>query len=543
MDLESLVRLAERLSDRVKYAIIGAMNKERYDLAFGFGIACSCSQSLRRAGLQYLSFPGDWTSAVAVKDLPRPNLVIRADRLCQGLDGFLELEDLRFKSRHPWNGKDIYDNTRTLYTFPHDFPAGGRLADELPKIAAKYARRYDRLVSLIRSSKRVLVARIDYPNGSRPTSVDDCRYARKRLSETFPGVTFDFVMLQPDPDTPFERRKTDRPEPWLTRIVFDYRSRRPGDEELIPDLGLTSAALAAVAEVRDYRSRKERAAHRAAERRKRWAALGATSYLGYLKAKIARHFRKTYDVAFGLGVSCNSSISLRRAGLQHLSFPGDWTAPVWKREELTMPNLVYRTEWFCRGFDGFFDAADFSFVRTHEWNGKDVYANERTHYLFVHDFPAGGDFATELPEVVAKFQRRRDRLVSLIRSAKRVLVLRLDHANGLSGATVEDCEKSRELLLRTFPGVEFDFALFQADPTIPFSRRKITWPRPWLTHVTFDYHDKAHPEDPKLPDNGLIAKVLKKLARVPDYRTPEERAAYATKKARKPVMSCAAPER
>lgn len=257
---------------------------------------------------------------------------------------------------------------------------------------------------------------------------------------------------------------------------------------------------------------------------------GAATFWDYLKRKAFRSFRKTYDLAFGIGMSCNSSISLRKAGLQFLSFPGDWVAPIWKREELAESNLVYRTEWLCRGFDGFFDPNDFVFVRRHEWNGKDIYANGRTHYLFVHDIPAGSDFAAELPKMVAKYNRRRNRLVSLIKASRRVLVLRLDHANGLSGATVEDCEKAHMRLCKAFPGVEFDFALFQSDPGVPFSRRHISRPRPWLTHVTFDYHDKKHPEDPKLPDNGLVAKALKKLARVRDYRTNAERDAQPPKK-------------
>lgn len=32
----------------------------RYDLIVGMGKACSCSMSLRKAGLQHLSLPFDW---------------------------------------------------------------------------------------------------------------------------------------------------------------------------------------------------------------------------------------------------------------------------------------------------------------------------------------------------------------------------------------------------------------------------------------------------------------------------------------------------
>lgn len=235
---------------------------------------------------------------------------------------------------------------------------------------------------------------------------------------------------------------------------------------------------------------------------------------------------KKYDLAFGIGVSCNSSISLRRANMQYLSFPGDWLAPLWKREELPSPNLVYRTEWLCRGLDGFFNLEDFKFVRRHEWNGKDVYANERTHYLFVHDIPAGSDLSDEFPKMVAKYERRYARLVSLIKASRNVLVLRLDHADGSFPASVEDCAESHRRLCETFPGVSFDFVFFQCDPSRTFENRLVERVHPWLTRVAFAYHDKKHPEDKKLPDNFLIAKALKRLAKVRDYRTKEERAAH-----------------
>ena len=33
---------------------------KRYDICFGIGEACVCSQVLRKAGLQKLSYPFDW---------------------------------------------------------------------------------------------------------------------------------------------------------------------------------------------------------------------------------------------------------------------------------------------------------------------------------------------------------------------------------------------------------------------------------------------------------------------------------------------------
>ena len=277
------------------------MKKTKYDLAFGFGIACSCSETLRRAGLQLLSFPGDWTSPVWGRDFPAPNLVMRVDWLCRGFDdGFFDPNDFMFSRRIETTHKDAYVNRKTRYVFNHDFPAGCDFAAELPKVAAKYGKRRDRLVTLIRAARRVLVLRLDYPNGQDPTSLDDCRYAHDRLRQTFPGVDFDFILVQPDPGHKLADRLTERPEPWLTRLAFDYTDPKSGNNPLYPDLTLTAAAVGAFATVRDYRTPDEKRLHALNRRRKRWASLGATSAFGYQLRRLSLWFHGRRNVLLDL---------------------------------------------------------------------------------------------------------------------------------------------------------------------------------------------------------------------------------------------------
>lgn len=262
------------------------MNTKSYDLIFGIGAVCSCSETLRKAGLQHLSFPGDWTSPLG-DDLPAPNLVLRVDWLCNGFDGFFNPEDFVFKRRYEGTQKDIYNNVRTHYVFNHDFPAGSDFSTELPKVVAKYVKRRNRLFSLIRNSRRVLVFRLDLPNGKMPTSLDDCRYARRRLQAAFPGVDFDFALMQPDPNRTLQTRLVEHPEPWLTRIAFEYNDPKSENDALYPDLQLTSAAIAEIASVRDYRTTEEKRQHALNRRRRRYARVGAKNGFDYQRIRLA----------------------------------------------------------------------------------------------------------------------------------------------------------------------------------------------------------------------------------------------------------------
>ena len=266
------------------------MKKERYDLVFGFGATCGCSLTLRRAGLQLLSFPGDWTAPVWHDEThPRlqHDLRQRVDYFCGDKEVFFRPEDFRFRAPHPWNGKDVYYNERTLYVFNHDFPQGGDFAAELPGVVAKYRRRYERLTELIRGSKRVLVVRMDIPSGDRPkATLDDCRYARGRLRETYPGVEFDFALVSYDPGRPYERLTEERTEDGIYHYGFDFANPKPGADPYQPDLGKTGRLFAERFEVREYRTKAEIAAHRLAVRRKKWAKVGATGPFGYFWKKL-----------------------------------------------------------------------------------------------------------------------------------------------------------------------------------------------------------------------------------------------------------------
>ena len=260
--------------------------KHEYDLVVGFGPACSCSQTLRFAGLQLLSFPFDWNGSTSYENDMRR----RTDIVVSKFENWLHINDLVCYGENT-NGMYKYKNVSNKLSFIHDFPIGVPLEQSFPTVAQKYARRAGRLIDLVMRSRRVLVVRLDRPDLEYRTPVEDCRYARKLLSSTFSPVEFDTLLLCQDPDVKFGNETLETLEPGIFRIKFDYRDVRPGIDPAFPDLKLTSASVAKFFAVREYRTTEEITAYQNAEKRKRWAKYGATNAWQYRWKKFLAKLR------------------------------------------------------------------------------------------------------------------------------------------------------------------------------------------------------------------------------------------------------------
>ena len=236
--------------------------------------------------------------------------------------------------------------------------------------------------------------------------------------------------------------------------------------------------------------------------------------------------KRKYDLIFGLGRACGCSQTLRRAGLQHLSFPGDWTAPLSPSQD---HDLRRRVDTLCDNMVDFFRPEDFRLRNDRSVAGKAVYENTRTHYLFNHDFPFGGDFASDLPKVAEKYRRRRDRLFELIGRSHRVLVVNMDIPGDPHVNTPDDCRYARRRLGERFPSARFDCLLVSHDPARPFEQRTFEVVEDGLFLLSFDFLDRKRTDLPNQPDLALTSAALAEHFAVRDYRTQAERAAYRRK--------------
>lgn len=234
------------------------MFKKKYDLAFGVGAACSCTQVLRAAGLQYLSFPFDWVFGATIED--------RVDCICEHFSEFLNITDLEFLQVHPFNGKDIYVNKKTGIVFNHDFPSGIPLSQGLTGVKLKYDRRSARLLSLIEKSNRILVlwvghAETNEQNSTRKSSWKDAaEYIEGRLCRSF-GDKFDLLLFQHKDGVRMDKREVVRYSRRVTKVAFDFKSKKMD----APGYAINTQSLVWLLKkrfrVKDYRTDAEKNAY------------------------------------------------------------------------------------------------------------------------------------------------------------------------------------------------------------------------------------------------------------------------------------------
>ena len=255
--------------------------RKSYDFIFGLGNACSCTQTLRAAGLQYLSFPFDWIIMGGHGDLMR-----RISFIENEFEGWLEQKDLVKVRSYPEGNRDIYRNMSTDTIFNHEFKLNDDLTTHFPIIRAKYDRRIARFLSQLESSGTILVLRMDRPDQNIPTSPDECREALDRLRALYPRASIDMILLSMSDGVAFPDRRVDDLGDGLTQIAFDYRDTAPGRNPFSVRLDLTAAAIAPLARVKDYRTRREKADFRRLRRLKRWQKAGANSLFSYLLKKL-----------------------------------------------------------------------------------------------------------------------------------------------------------------------------------------------------------------------------------------------------------------
>lgn len=163
-----------------------------YDFVFGIGAACSCTQTLRDAGLQFRSYPFDW--------LYGSDALSRLDMLASRFSGFIDKEDLRFAGQRKTPLPcDIYANERNHLVFNHDFPLDVRLEESYPFVREKYNRRIARLCHSLDKCGSVLMVYIETPNAKKRRTtriIEQLKLGMDRVKKEWPNAKVSLVYLR-----------------------------------------------------------------------------------------------------------------------------------------------------------------------------------------------------------------------------------------------------------------------------------------------------------------------------------------------------------
>lgn len=228
---------------------------------------------------------------------------------------------------------------------------------------------------------------------------------------------------------------------------------------------------------------------------------------------------KKYDFIIGLGRACACSQSLRLAGLQLLSQPWDW---ITMDPSSPGPDILNRVEIITSGFSGWFQEEDLIFVRRNPASGKDLYKNNRTCFIYPHDFPPDVPLHESYPDVKAKYDRRIDRFLRLVAKAKKSILAVYMDIPTYPTTDVEMCREAQRRLQAAWPHVRVDFMMFSIETGRAFENRKVEDLGDGFTRVAFDFRDYGPGKLDTSVETDKCAAVMKSLASVRDYRTRAE---------------------
>ena len=313
---------------------------KRYDICFGIGEACVCSQVLRKAGLQKLSYPFDWVRS--------QNPLLCARLIASGFEGFLNKEDLVYRCTNPVNKLGMFDNRRTGFAHLYDFPDGPIDAAVFEKVSEKYARRIARLMESLRGAKKALMVCVVLPE---TIGREDREFleAHRTVCGAFPQLELDLLVLRCVAGVDRSAMNLRQIGTGVWECGFDFRDPiwrfdfRKMTQAML-DLGISARDLRTRAEIRAFKKQK-----RSVRRKGRYARYGAATLGGFLfrryllrpvlLVRSALHRRK-YGHILSLGVNCETAFRFVRrwGGIESSLFnwgvSGDLPNLVWKLRNL-----------------------------------------------------------------------------------------------------------------------------------------------------------------------------------------------------------------
>jgi len=265
--------------------------KTQYDFAVSLGGTCTAAESLRRAGMQFASFPFDWAGGEDVR--------VHAEIIADDFRRFLPFEQLEYRGSNDEKNGDIYVNRENGSGFYHDFPYETPLAESYPAIKAKYDRRIARFIERMEKGGRVLAMFVQAPG--KPISSDaDLLRARELISGRYPKVELDLFYVYLVQKKPFAREDVVEVGEHVFKVGFDiampgFYDARVADRKAIIPMLKTLFPQGAV----DYRTDEERRAHKQAMQQKKYQVMHASTWVEYMINRfnwlMFRHFRNRLE--------------------------------------------------------------------------------------------------------------------------------------------------------------------------------------------------------------------------------------------------------
>lgn len=230
---------------------------------------------------------------------------------------------------------------------------------------------------------------------------------------------------------------------------------------------------------------------------------------------VAARGRRAHDLVFSIGWDCKCSGALRRAGLQHFSYPFDW---------LVGAPATARARIVAGGFRGWFELSDLEDRGPAPFNRfaavKRIARHRVSGLEFRHDFPVERSLEDGYAEAAAKYARRTERLLAALERAERPLAVFCD-GYGCPPVSLAELEEARAILASRFGDKVEALGIFDDCPGAPHEAaeevsadgKTVRWSLPCEKRVPDGLEVSAR----------VVSRFLAARIACPDPHTPAER--------------------
>lgn len=178
--------------------------------------------------------------------------------------------------------------------------------------------------------------------------------------------------------------------------------------------------------------------------------------------KLRKKDIQKFDYIISLGENCRTAMALRDLGLRKTSFPFDWHG-VRDFSVAGEGGFSKKIDIICNNFENFFNLADYEeFFEKWETEHR-LILNRRTGLQFLHEFPKDISVAEYFPSFETKYQRRIDRLYSVLNSDSSILFVFIEFFSHLSDEEITcTCRK----LTKKFSNPDINFLIIKNNENI-----------------------------------------------------------------------------
>ena len=216
--------------------------------------------------------------------------------------------------------------------------------------------------------------------------------------------------------------------------------------------------------------------------------------------------KESYDLIFSMGGACSCTSTLRALELQDFSYPFDWIGGLTLKE---------RIELMLSGFKDWFHIEDFEKKgeRLHP-QPCDIYINNKTTLLYVHDFALHMPLEKSFPVVKARYDRRTSRLLKNIETAKKILIVYVEPPEGTNRYTLEFLKECHKLLVDNYKDKQFRIKYMYSTKDEPLYVAE-----DGVEIFAFDYETKKPDPQPGDFDEKSLQSKLKNVKLSRDFVT------------------------